>query len=59
MNNPEEIELITISKKFQYERDSRLIEQLGIEELKNMCKMYLKLYLAQSETLGGMYTPSA
>jgi hypothetical protein len=46
-----EIILETIDKSFEYERQSRLIDCLNIDELKKMSKLYLKLYLRQQEVL--------
>ena len=49
--NPSEIELESVSKLFEYEKHSRLIDELNIEELKNFSKLYCKLYLRQQEVL--------
>lgn len=48
---PNEIELETIDKLFEYEKHSRLIDQLDFNELKNFAKMYCKLYLKQQEVI--------
>jgi hypothetical protein len=45
------IELETIDKLFEYEKHSRFIDQLNVEELKNFSKLYCKLYLRQQEVL--------
>lgn len=49
--NPEEIELNSIDKMFEYEKHSRAIEELSYEELKKFAKIYCKLYLKQQEVL--------
>jgi len=51
--NPSEITLTTPSKSFAYEQQAREIENCeNIEELRNICKCYAKLYYKQQETLG-------
>ena len=47
----DEIKLETIDKCFEYERQSRIIDSLNMDELKQMSKLYLKLYLKQQEVL--------
>lgn len=49
-----EISLETIDKSFEYERQSRMIDSLDMDELKKISKMYLKLYLRQQEVLSMM-----
>ena len=49
--NPNEIELETINKLFEYEKHSRFIDELSFDELKNFSKLYCKLYLRQQEVL--------
>ena len=49
--NPSEIELESVSKLFEYEKQSRFIDELSFEELKNFSKLYCKLYLRQQEVL--------
>lgn len=49
--NPEEIQLETIDKMFEYEKHSRFIEQLEQNELRDFAKLYCKLYLKQQEVL--------
>ena len=49
--NPEEIQLETINKLFEYEKHTRLIDKLSVEELKNFAKLYCKLYLKQQEVI--------
>lgn len=49
--NPEEIDLETVDKMFEYEKHSRVIDSLEIDELKNYAKLYCKLYLKQQEVI--------
>ena len=49
--NPDEIELESISKLFEYEKHTRVIDTLNEEELRNFSKLYCKLYLKQQEVL--------
>lgn len=49
--DPNKIELDTINKMFEYEKHSRLIDELDYEELKNFAKSYVKLYLKQQEVV--------
>jgi hypothetical protein len=50
--NPDEITLESMSKSFEYERQARLIDECGnLDELKNICKSYAKLYFKQQEVL--------
>ena len=49
--DPSEIELESVSKLFEYEKQSRFIDELSFEELKNFSKLYCKLYLRQQEVL--------
>ena len=50
----DEINLDTFVKSFEYERQSRIIENLNIDELKKISRMYLKLYLKQQEVLSSI-----
>jgi hypothetical protein len=50
----DEINLDTFDKSFEYERQSRIIENLNIDELKKISRMYLKLYLKQQEVLSSI-----
>jgi hypothetical protein len=53
MENPNEITLDSVSKSFEYEKQAREIDECrDVEELRNLCKMYLKLYLKQQEVIG-------
>jgi hypothetical protein len=49
--DPNEIELKSIDKLFEYEKHSRFIDELSFDELKNFSKLYCKLYLRQQEVL--------
>jgi len=50
MLNPEEISLETMSKSFEYEKQSRLIDECSdVTELRQMLKTSLKLFLKQQE----------
>ena len=52
--DPNEIELKSVSKLFEYEKQSRFIDELSFEELKNFSKLYCKLYLKQQETISSL-----
>ena len=45
--NPDEIELKTTSRMFTYEKMSRDLDGLNLEEIRQLCKCYMKLYLKQ------------
>ena len=49
--DPSEIKLESVGKLFEYEKQSRFIDELSFEELKNFSKLYCKLYLRQQEVL--------
>jgi len=49
--DPDKIELETMCKMFEYEKYSRLIDELNVDELKNFAKSYFKLYLKQQEVI--------
>ena len=49
--NNSDIELKSVNKLFEYEKQSRFIDELSFEELKNFSKLYCKLYLRQQEVL--------
>lgn len=40
-----------MNKMFEYEKHSRLIDELNFDELKNFAKSYFKLYLKQQEVM--------
>lgn len=52
--NPEEIELQSIDKLFEYEKHCRVINELNDEELKDFSKLYCKLYLKQQEVISSL-----
>ena len=50
--NPDNITLNSISKLFEYEKLSRDIDICqNINDIKDICKSYVKLYMKQQETL--------
>lgn len=49
--DPNNIDLESIDKLFEYEKHSRLIDELNSDELKNFAKLYCKLYLKQQEVI--------
>jgi hypothetical protein len=49
--DPDDITLDTINKLFEYEKHSRLIDEMNFDELKNFSKLYCKLYLKQQEVI--------
>ena len=49
--DPDTIELETMSKMFEYERQCRLVDDVDIEQLRVLAKSYLKLYLKQQEVI--------
>jgi len=52
--DPNEIELKSIDKLFEYEKQSRFIDSLEENKLKQICKLYCKLYLQQQEILSSI-----
>ena len=57
--DPSSITLSTPSKSFAYEQQAREIEKCSdLEELRNICKCYVKLYYKQQETLKGLGIPN-
>ena len=54
--DPSEIKLNTMTKMFEYEKISREIDTCdNIEELKNITKSYIKLYLSQQEVISNLH----
>ncbi len=51
---PEEIKLHSVNKLFEYEKHSRIIDNLNIDELKKFSKLYCKLYLKQQEVISNI-----
>jgi len=49
--DPNEIKLETMNKMFEFEKHSRIIDELSLDELKKFSKLYCKLYLKQQEVL--------
>jgi hypothetical protein len=49
--NPEEIQLETMNKLFEYEKHCRLIDTMSAEDLVKFSKLYCKLYLKQQEVI--------
>lgn len=49
-----DIELQSIDKLFEYEKHSRLIDELNSEELREFAKLYCKLYLKQQEVISSL-----
>ena len=50
--NPDDIKLTTVRHNFDYEVKCREIDNCSdVEELKNISKCFIKLYLKQQETL--------
>jgi len=55
MINPEEIELENLSKSFEYHKLSTEVDSCNdIEELKNVAKAYIKLYLKHQEVVSNI-----
>ena len=52
--DPDEIKLESISKLFEYEKHSRVIDNLTENELRIFAKLYFKLYLKQQEVISTM-----
>lgn len=52
--DPNEITLDSIDKLFEYEKHSRFIEELSIDELRKFSKLYCKLYLKQQEVINSL-----
>ena len=52
--DPNDIELETINKLFEFEKHSRVIDELDYEELKKFSKLYCKLYLKQQEVMSSL-----
>ncbi len=52
--DPNQIELKTINKLFEYEKQTRIIDNLNEDQLKIFCRLYCKLYLKQQETISSL-----
>ena len=57
--DPDKIKLESVNRMFEYEKHSRLIDELNIEELKNFTKAYFKLYLKQQEVMKSFALPDS
>jgi len=51
---PNEIELSSIVKMFEYEKHARSIDQLDLMEARKFAKLYCKLYLKQQEVVSSL-----
>jgi hypothetical protein len=50
--NPDQINLESISKLFEYEKYSRQIDEIDdLKQLRDFAKCYMKLYLKQQEVV--------
>lgn len=52
--NPNDIQLDSMNKMFEYEKQSRIIDELSEKDSKTFAKLYLKLYLKQQEVIGSL-----
>lgn len=52
--DPKQIELSTLDKLFEYEKHTRLIDELDTDQLRNFAKLYFKLYLKQQEVISSI-----
>jgi hypothetical protein len=52
--DPSKIELETVDKMFEYEKHSRVIDEMNLEDLKRFSKLYCKLYLKQQEVISSL-----
>ena len=55
--NPDDIQLDSMGKSFEYEKIAREIEKMDRDQSINCAKSYLKLYLKQQETLKAIGVP--
>ena len=50
--NPDNVSLENLTKIFEYEKISRELDSVeNIEQLRTLCKCYIKLYMKQQEVL--------
>ena len=57
--NPNKVELTNLNKSFEYEKVARDIDSISdIDELKNIAKSYVKLFLKQEEVLSELSWPN-
>lgn len=52
--DPDQIKLESIDKMFEFEKHSRVIDELNFDELKKFAKLYCKLYLKQQEVVSSL-----
>ena len=53
--DPDKIELENLSKNFEYFKLASAVDECkSIDELKNITKSYIKLYLKQQEVVSGL-----
>lgn len=52
--DPNEIKLESMNKLFEYEKHSRVIDNLTEDELRIFAKLYFKLYLKQQEVVDAL-----
>ena len=53
--DPTKIQLENLNKSFEYEKIARDIDSISdIDELRNLSKSYIKLYLKQQEVIGSL-----
>ena len=53
--NPDDIQLTSVAKSFEYEKLAREVDTIDdIEDVKKMLKSYIKLYLKQKETFSSI-----
>ena len=52
--DPDNIDLKSVNKLFEYEKHVRVIDQLNVDELKLFAKLYFKLYLKQQEVISSL-----
>lgn len=49
--DPTKIDLESMNRMFEYEKHSRLIDSLDLDDLRTFAKCYFKLYLKQQEVI--------
>jgi ferredoxin-thioredoxin reductase catalytic subunit len=52
--DPNQINLESMDKLFEYEKHVRIINELKEDDLKNFAKLYCKLYLKQQEVISSL-----
>jgi hypothetical protein len=57
--DPNSIQLTNLNKSFEYEKVARDIDSISdIDELRNLAKSFMKLYLKQEEVLSELKWPN-